>query len=376
MLTRRDLVLGGGAALALLSLPAQAAAGGRVYRVPVSIASRRLLVSCMIEGKGPFSLGIDTGGVVSIIDAALAGRLELKQRGKTPLGIAGQHELFPMFEAREVIFGDAFRQERVLLAGIAMPLGRDVVGMLAAGCLTSMDAELDFSAMQWRLLPDGGPERTGWVAHERAIRPSRIGSPHLFGEAALGGQKLRCLFDTGAPGPALLLPKAARRSGIDLDGQNWSPTQVNGRDARLYRSTRPLAVGGLTIERPLIRVHDAPSFTDDGIIGLPIIQQLNLATEVKAGRLWTRPSGLPADPERYNMSGLWIDQRGSQLFAGRIGKGSPAERAGIVRGDRIEGFGFLEMIGRLNGTPGSQVALRVSRDGSPRDVTLVLKDYL
>jgi hypothetical protein len=49
-----------------------------------------------------------------------------------------------------------------------------------------------------------------------------------------------------------------------------------------------------------------------GIVGLPIIQRLNLATEVKAGKLWTRPSGLPAEPADYNMSGLWIDQKGRE----------------------------------------------------------------
>jgi len=76
------------------------------------------------------------------------------------------------------------------------------------------------------------------------------------------------------------------------------------------------------------------------------------------------------------MSGLWIDQKGREIVAGRIGKGSPAERAGIAPGDRIEGFAFGEMIARLNGPLGNRVALRVHRGGSARDVTLVLEDYL
>ena len=365
--------------LAALALPVPLrAAARREYRVPVELAARRLLVACTIEGQGPFLLGIDTGGVVSMIEAGVAERLHLQTRGKTPLGIAGQHDMYTMFEAREVVFANAFRQERVLLAGVEQArFGPGVAGMLAAGCMTSMDSELNFEAMEWRLFPDGGPTRAGWVAHERAIRPTRIGSPHLFGQARLGAETLRCLLDTGAPTPTILRPKAARRAGIGLDGQNWSPGQMNGREARIYRAKTALHIGGLVIEEPLITVaEDAPGFIDDGIIGLPVIQRLNLASEVRAGRLWTRPNGRPAEVERYNMSGLWIDQRGGVLLAGRVGKGSPAEKAGIVPGDRIAGMTFGPMIARLNGRAGLEVSLQVTHGGAKRDATLVLEDYL
>ena len=335
-------------------------------------------MSCSIEGKGPFSLGIDTGGISSLIQADLARQLNLKQRGVTPMGIAGHYDRYPMFEAREVIFGGAFRQESVLFAGIEdAGFGRDVQGMLAAGCLTTMDAELDFSAMQWRLMPDGGPQRLGWVAHEEAIRSQKVGSPHLFGDARLGGEKLRVLLDTGAPGSPLLFSKIARKAGIDLDRLNWSPASTNGKEARNYRSPVPLEIGGLRIERPLVRVTDKlPNFIEDGIIGLPTIKRLNIATEVKAGRLWTRPSGLPAETEDYNMSGLWIDRKGDEIVVGQVGRGSPAERGGIARGDRLEGHPFGQLIRRLNGAAGQQLTLSVSRGGQKRAVNLILEDYL
>ena len=376
MLTRRSVLLVCGAGLSALSLPGRltAAATGRVYRVPVDLVSRRLIVSCTIEGQGPFAFGIDTGGVVSMIDAQLAARLKLRERGKTGLGIAGRIDRYQMYEAREVVFGNVFRQESVLLAGLeGLGLGRGVVGMLAAGCMTTIDAELDFAAKEWRLYPDGGPDRSGWVPHEDAIRSERVGSPHLFGKAAIGGQELRCLVDTGAPSPTVLRPKPARRCGIDLDGQNWSPAQSNGKEARVYRSARPLEVGGLRLDRALVVVNDqSPSFIGDGIIGLPVIQRLNLATDVKRGLLWTGPNGLPPAPWRYNMSGLWIDRRGNGIVASRVGQGSPAAQAGIAPGDRLEGMAFAPMIAHLNGPAGQQVPLRVAG----REVVLTLVDYL
>ena len=377
MVTRRDVLLGCGSALAFLAIPRSAlAAAARIYRVPIRLQSGRLAVSCMIEGKGPFELGIDTGSLTSIITADLAKRLDLKQHGVTPLGIAGRYQNFPMFEAREIIFGSAFRQERVLFAGIDFPLGRDVVGMLAAGCLTTMDAELDFSAMQWRLYPDGGPDRTGWVAHERAIQTNDVGSPHLYGQVSLGGQKLRCLFDTGAPGSISIFSKVARKCGIDVDRQNWSPVMAGGKPRRLYRASAPIEIGGLRIERPLVLVEDEfPNFIEDGLVGLSLIQRLNLATEVQAARLWTRPNGNPGRPDRYNLSGLWIDEKGRDIKATMVGRGSPAEQAGIVAGDRIDGE-FRDLIRQLGGRPGDPVSLAVVRGSQRREVTLVLREYL
>lgn len=378
MVSRRELVLGCGSAAVLLALPSRSFAASKVYRVPIELASRRLLVSCAIEGKGPFALGVDTGGVTSVIALEVATQLGLKQRGVTPLGLAGRYERYPMFEAREVIFGNSFRQERVLLAGVeGGGLGRGIAGMLAAGCLTTMDSELDFRAGEWRLYPGGGPPRAGWTVHDGAITPTKVGSPHLFGEARLGGQKLRCLLDTGAPGTPMFFSKVAKKAGVDIDRQNWSPATTNGRRARNYRSPVPLEIGGLVLERPLIRVTDEiPNFLDDGLIGLPTIQRLDLATEVKSGRLWTRPNGRPGEPLGYNMSGLWIDRKGDRLIAGEVGRGSPAETAQIVPGDVIEGFSFGELIARLNGKPGDRVALGVSRRGARREVSLVLADYL
>jgi predicted aspartyl protease len=382
MLTRRKMLVTGCALGGLAVAPGALRAGvakRRAFEIPIDLQSRRLVVSCAINGQGPFEFGIDTGGFMSLIQLGLAKQLGLISRGSSRAEIAGRFDLFPIFEAHELVFGNLLKQEGVLLAGVEnMRFGKDVPGMLAAGCLTTMDAELDFVSKQWRIYPDGGPSRDGWDRHERAVvQTAAVGSPHLFGSATLGGRQMRCLLDTGAPGATVLFPAAARKAGVDLDGQSWSPSSVNGREARIYRSRLPLVIGGLTVERPLIRVQkNGPNFIEDGLIGLPIIQRLNIATEVKAGLLWTRPNGLPAEPEQYNMSGLWIDRHGAQLLAGAVGKGSPAEDAGIRPGDGIEGKEFGALIASLNGPAGYKSSFTVVRGGQARDIALELRDYL
>ena len=381
MFSRRDLLVSvaalGGAAVAPSRL--LAASTGRVFEIPIQLESGRLVVSCMIDGQGPFDFGIDTGAFLSMIQQDLAERLKLNQHGSTPAQIAGRSTIYPVYEARELIFGNLLKQNRVLLAAVdRLPFGPNVVGMLAAGCLTTMDSELDFRARQWRIYPEGGPPRVGWTRHEHAIvLTGGVGSSHLFGRMTLGGRQFRCLLDTGAPGPVLLFQETARKGGIDLVGQNWSPSSTNGRKVRIYRSRLPLTIGDLVLERQLVRVQESgPGFIDDGLIGLPLIERLDIATEVKPGLLWTRPNGVAPEPERYNLSGLWIDRRGDQLFAGEVGKGSPAEQAGILRGDRIEGLAFEPLIASLNGPAGATTSFEVIRGSQRRDITLELRNYL
>ena len=381
MPTRRDVLASGGAMLGLVGAasPVLGASPPRMFEIPVDLEFRRLVVSCTINGQGPFHFGIDTGGFMSVLRLDLAKQLKLQQRGSVRSEIAGQLDFFPIFQADELVFGNVLRQRNVVLAGVdRITFGGDVLGMLAAGCMTTMDAELDFVAGRWRIFPDGGPARDGWVRHQRAIvLTGPTGSPHLFGTATLAGQQLHCLLDTGAPGAVVLSAAAARRTGIEWDRQNWSPKQVNGREARIFRSRNPLAIGGLTIDQPLITVQrDSPKFIDDGLIGLPVIERLDVATQVRPGFLWTRPNGRPPESQDYNRSGLWIDRRKDGLFAGFVGRGSPAENAGIAIGDQIEGSGFTPLIQALNGPAGSSTSLTVVGAAGRRNVRLDLRDYL
>lgn len=363
----------------LLSTPLRAASG-RVLAAPMRLDGKRLVVPCTVQDHGPFQFAIDTGGVVSLIRRDVADQLHLQLKGFTQLDVAGTDGRYPLFDAADVRFGNSFRQRHVVFAGVDhVGFGGDVMGSLAAGCLTAADSELDFSAKEWRLYPDGGPGHDGWAAHERAIISDGPvgGSSYLFADAQLGSQRLRCLLDTGAPSWLRLSGGAARDSGL-LHAQKWSPAGGRGRDVfRIVRSREPLEFAGVSVQRPLVLLQPSRSSRlSEALIGLPVIQQTNIATDVRNRRLWTQPNGLPPPPQRYNMSGLWINRRDSGIVADVIGGGSPAEQAGIRPGDRIYEAEFQPLIDRLNGNAGDQVSLVVGGPEARREVRLTLADYL
>jgi hypothetical protein len=282
MISRREVLVFvaalGGAALAPSRLLA-AAAGRRVFEIPVELDANRLVIACMIGGHGPYLFAIDTGGVVSLIRNDIANQLGLRVVGHSALGVGGRSGIYPLFDGNDVAFGNNLRQSHVVFAGVdQVRFGKDVMGSLAAGCLTAYDSEIDFGDKLWRVYPDGAPVRGGWMRHDDAIvndGPSG-GSSYLFGRAHLGSQALRCLLDTGAPGWLRLSGDAARASGLLSGNQNWSPVGKNGAGvARLVRSGKTLTFGGLAVPRPVVVVQDEKgNRLSDALIGLPVLQQL------------------------------------------------------------------------------------------------------
>lgn len=383
MLTRRYVVglgLTGLAAAPLLfrSDPSRAQDGPAVHDIPLQLTPSRLAMQVRINGSGPFGMVLDTGGALSLIDADVARQLRLQPSGRVTLGIGGKTDRYDLYRADDVQFGERLRQPGVAFAATKTRFGDAMVGSLASGFLASFDSELDFAAPRLRIYPAGGPDHAGWDRQDKALRPSRLpgASPHFFADAALGDIRFSALLDTGAPPALIAHPELVRR--LALPDGSWSPEYKRGNAIdRVIRYPAPFRLGSFAVDRPLVSVRSESRFGVDAIVGLPMLRQLDLATDSKANLLFSRPNGQPAPPPRYNMSGLWVDRDGDRLTAGAVGRGSPAEAAGIRVGDRLSGMDFQTMIRRLNGPPGDHVALTVaSGAGAARTVDLTLNDYL
>ena len=140
-----------------------------------------------------------------------------------------------------------------------------------------------------------------------------------------------------------------------------------------------VSLGGIAFGRPLITLTD-PDVRDfrhsDGLLGIGLIERLNLSTDVRGGRLWAKRNARPARPERYGMSGLWLGERRGEVVVEVVGTGSPAAAAGLRVGDRLTGGTLSQWIGRLAGRPGATIEIPYERAGESRSVTLILREYL
>lgn len=383
MITRRTML---GAAAMLLGGRALAQSERQVGGAHLMIRDNRLWMPVGFGERGPYSFIIDTGTFVSLIRMEAAEELALRRDGVFGVRGVGGRELMPRYEARDVTLGSVnvgtahfggYLQQR-------LPIHPEAVGAVSAALLTIEDSDLDFEAGQWRMYLGGRGERTGYE-----LLPSRIsgrvtnGAPPLYVEALIGGARYRLQVDTGAPGQVVLFPAASRRSGLWRDDVPFAPSRRagiggDGGRARIVRGPE-LSIGGIRFERPLLSLTDpaARAVTwADGLLGLELIQQINFSTDVRASRLWGRRNGLAPPPERYGMSGLWVEQRGERLEVTVIGPASPAAEAGLQRGDEIIADSLPTLIRSLAGRPGDVVDISYRRNGEARQTRLTLREYL
>ncbi len=365
--------------VASIGIPARAAQPAMVAS-RVALLGPRVVVGVKIGTAAPEMFMIDTGAAFSLIDRDYAKELKLDLRQTSRIwGIGGMVEA-PIYLARDVSIGSGVRQGDVIFAGIeGRGFGPDIRGTLGAGMLTALDSDLDLEAGEWRVYPDGRPERRGLVAMDNAIVQAREIAPRLYVDAVVNGRKLRFLVDTGAPGALSLGPKAGKALGLWNDDRPYAPQMTRGIGGpggigRLVRGER-ITLAGIVFDQPILLLRPERERPDaDGIIGLDLLRNFNLSTEVKAKRLWLQrhrqPSGLAND---YGRSGLWL---GADGRIAAVGTGSPAARAGVKVGERVVGEPVPRLVGRLGGEAGTTVVLRVANGSAERPVELVLADYL
>ncbi len=373
---RRSL-LASGASLLLLPSALYAADSPKVLSAPIAIDSGRVIVAVGIAGQGPFFFVLDTGGLVGLIRDDLAQRLHLAVLGQSRLGVGRASASRAIYDARDLVIGGNIRKPHVALAGMTdFDFGRDVEGSLAAGLLTSQDAELDFEKGEWRSYPDGIDNRTGFNEAASAIRHvgNDRGSAYLFAHASLDDRDFEFVLDTGAPIPIRLSGAAARASGLWSDERPYAPARDGGRVVR----ASSFAIGGVRFDRPLVWLlpGEGSGLLGPGLIGLPMLRLFTLSTDVRHRTIWIKRNALPPVPARYALSGLWTDRKGDAIVVTAVGRGSPAERAGIQVDDRIVGQSIDQLRASLAGASGSVVSLDVERVGSPNHVQLTLADYL
>lgn len=385
----RRMVLGGVAAGIALPSHAQPRAHPRpdVITNRIALRGNRVWVDVSIGGRGPYRFIMDTGAVVSLIHERIAKDLSLRPIQPTRLvGVGGVEEFF-VYEARDVVFGGGIRQASAVFAAPRREfrLGPDAAGLLAAGVLTSVDTDLDFEAGEWRVYPGGRGDRVGLRPLPSRIdrRGNRGGSAYIYVDAVLGSQKLRLLADTGMPGTLSLSPAATRRSRLWNDTTPFAPMQAYGIGgaAKRGRTVRAatLKIGDIAFDRPLVSLADprADAMAGmDGIIGLALLERINLSTDIAGGRIWGARNGLPERQERYGLSGLWVDDMKDRLVVVEVSPGSPASEAGLRIGDTIHDIAFAAFIRRLGTGPGTTVPIAYRRNGAPATTRLTLREFL
>lgn len=382
---RRFFIAGGlGVGGLLVAGPgwARQAAPVKEIAVPVRLTNNRVLVDVTLNGTGPLSFVIDTGGMLSGVKQDLATRLNLKAQRFVRLNGAN----FPLYEVGEVVYGGAIRQPRVALFGVTSSMALGGHGLLAAGVVTAMDTRLEFENGIWRVFPEGAPPLPEGYQRLRSELTTNTEGLSLipYADIAVNGRTQRALWDTGGPRPLSIHREAARSLGLLDPSLPYAPIPFSGIQGRLSENGRMVRVSSITVgdhtyENVLAAIHPANTPRHyDVLLGLPVIQTLDMAFDRTAKSFAVRRNGLAVGVEpHYSRSGIWMEVARGWVRVADVGTGSPAALAGVQVGDVLEGVSALEDGVRLLAGPEGQVKdLRLTRAGQSVTARFELKAYL
>jgi C-terminal processing protease CtpA/Prc len=162
---------------------------------------------------------------------------------------------------------------------------------------------------------------------------------------------------------------------------------------------RPARLGALQLGDLVIKDIAGDFFLGDkgafaspelsGNLGGAVLRRFTVTFDYDAKKMYLQPNADFAKPDDFDRSGAWLFKDGDALKVVAVAPHGPAQKAGLVEGDRIVKIGGEPVSARtlndwrvrLRELPaGTKLSLTVARSGPGKDgeaqVTLVLADRI
>ena len=328
-------------------------AGADEVSVPFRDVNQHILLSMMVNGKGPFDIVLDTGmpigGVILYGDERVASLgLNYMEGVQVRVGGAGgTGEANPARIATNVglRLGDlAILDARATVVPEQGGFGAYFDGIIGAGLFRNFAVTIDNDHGVLTLRrPESYKPPEGAVAVPLTLEG---GAPFIEARVQIGGSPavpVQLVVDTGATHAVSLNegddPKIAAPANAiaTLIGRGASG-EVLGRIGRI----RSLEVGGFALDGVVAtfpdEAHHSPRGMDsrNGNLGNGFLRRFNVTFDYAGKRLFLARTKSAAEPFEWDMSGMQAEPTGEgTVRVRRVLPGSPAAEAGIAENDRI-----------------------------------------
>jgi len=369
------------------------AGGASSTTVPFRLINNHVYVKATVDGKGPYTFIVDTGGH-TLLSPHLISEVGLKPIGEAVTSGAGEkHGTTGFVHFGEIAIGgvrlldqDGFATEIYDKAIEGIP----VDGMVGFELVRRMVTTIDYGRHTITFIrperfeagPDSGV-RVPFVFYDHLPNvPGRIGDLPARFDIDSGS---RSALDVTSPFVAShRLRDRFTKGTVAVTGYGV------GGPARSYVVRMPsVAIGSITMEDPVVDLSEARSgsFSDpnfDGNVGSGLLKRFVVTFDYARQLMYLkRIEPVPPDVGTFDRSGLWINAHGDGYEVMDVAPGSAAAQVGLAVGDLITlvdgrpatDAGLSDTRQRLRSDqPGTQVQLTVRRGSRMFNVTLVLRD--
>jgi len=363
--------------------------------VPISVENGQVIVDVTINGRGPFPMMFDTGGVETLTPEAAAA-LGLKVEGAgTALG-SGEGAIAVAFtRVKEMRLGDAKLPDQTLLVsplpGFLTDRGArpPLAGFVGYELLTRFAVRLDY----------GGRTMTLEPTQKFRYRQTGTCLPLGFADkipvinAAADGIAGTFEIDTGSSSALVLQHEFVEQHGVAARHPSVLRMKSGGVDGVFETIITRLDSFGIAkseINRPAAELPSdgksgLPVTGVDGSIGYQILRQFVITFDYSRRELWLEHSpAFGTKTVQWKTGFQAIKANGIGFRVVTVLPDTPAAAAGVSVGDLIteidgvpaESIGQAEFGDLMRRPDGMVVQFSVVRDGSPHPVALTLKELL
>ncbi|MEQ8363666.1 MAG: aspartyl protease family protein [Cyclobacteriaceae bacterium] len=369
-----------------------------VVRIPFEVVNNSLFVKVNLNEHKNLSFILDTGSNYSVVFTDSTLQIPTQQKTIHIQGFGNADSLFAHISiANSVRIKGLITEGKQLLVidkseiGFQQFYNRPVNGIIGLDILRNFDIEINFSAKKITLRRKGAKIKTNrkWkkvpfhLTENAIIIPSSLSTEEKQ-------EAIYLLLDTGSELPLLLQEVFCP----DLSSPTIIGMGILGYASGRIGKIKKINFGEIEISNVTAAFPDSASskwnrsLPQQGNLGIQFLKKHRVVIKYEEGYMQLKPiKRLATKPFRYNHSGLAIEtdpQSACPFYISRVAPGSPAEEAGLLKGDRIlfvDGVHFaklsLQQISEYFLTDNKTVHnITILRDNLPKHFIINLKNNL
>jgi hypothetical protein len=381
------------------ALPAGSPTGARIVggtstTLPFRLLNNHIYICGKVDGKGPFTFMVDTGG-----HTLLSPRL-LAQLGGTSAGKAATSGVGPKIASLGfakvgtiALGGVRMRDQTAFITNVyaAAIEGIPVDGMVGFELFRRFVVRIDYGR---RTITFFDPKRYDAKFAGTAV-PFKFYDHLPDVEGDIAGIPAHFDIDTGSRSELDVTSPFVTRKGLDVAyprGVHAITGYGVGGAVNSYVVRIPsLRLGNVTVREPVAELSNASggSFSDahyDGNIGSALLKRFVVTFDYARRRMYLkRIVPAPADVGTFDRSGLWLNAEPGGYLVVSVDEGSPAAQAGLGAGDVITAIdgkparmeSLSDVRESLRTLPvGRTVRCYVSRRAARKTVSFTLRDQI